>query len=68
MAWRVVEALRELGGEVHLSEIYLIVRRRREEKGATLGRYEAWFAVSLTIIVMVEERMFSKELDAKFIG
>jgi hypothetical protein len=47
--WRsdVLEALEELGGEAHLQEIYPIVKRRREQRGDTLGQYEAWIRYEL---------------------
>ena len=44
MSWcaDIEQALEELGGEAHLSEIYQKVREIRERKGLPLGQYKAW--------------------------
>lgn len=38
----VENALKSLGGESRLSQIYEIVKQKREEREDTLGEYEAW--------------------------
>ena len=49
MKWEidVKEALKQLGGEAHLSDIYPIVKRRREKRGDSLGKYKNWVSHTL---------------------
>jgi len=44
MVWHkdVEEALKKLGGQAHLSDIYDIVLKRRRARGDTIGEYKAW--------------------------
>ncbi len=49
MRWKkdIMTALKELGGQAHLSDIYRIVRKHRNERGDTLGELEAWVRYNL---------------------
>jgi hypothetical protein len=44
MTWceDIEQALIELGGRAHLSEIYEMVKQIREKRGLPLGQYKAW--------------------------